>query len=100
MIETIWLFEAIEDLKSIGVVIAKENKRAAYETLTRLKTAVDGLSRHPHMGRQGRVKNTRELSVSGVPYIIVYQITDTNIRILAILHTARKWPDTFDNKEQ
>ena len=100
MIEVKWLHEAAEDLKSIGVVIARDNKKAAYETLVRIKTAADNLSMHPHMGRIGRVKGTRELSISGLPYIIAYQITNADIRILAVLHTARKWPSSFEKNTE
>ena len=98
MLEAIWLYEAAKDLKAIGVHIARDNKRAAFETLTRIKTAADSLALHPHMGRPGRIENTRELSISGIPYIIAYQVKPESIRILAVLHTARKWPVKLDEE--
>ena len=91
----VWLNEALEDLKSIGDYIALENTNAAYNVLIRIKAAVDNLLRHPEIGRPGRVFGTREMVMNDLPYILVYQITDKDIRILAVMHTARKWPQNF-----
>ena len=91
----VWLNEALEDLKSIGDFIAQENANAAYNVLIRIKAAVDNLLRHPEIGRPGRVFGTREMIMNDLPYILVYQITDKDIRILAVMHTARKWPQNF-----
>lgn len=91
----VWLNEALEDLKSIGDYIAQENANAAYNVLIRIKTAADNLSRHPEIGRRGRILGTREIVMNDLPYILVYQITGKDIRILAVMHTARKWPQNF-----
>ena len=91
----VWLNEALEDLKSIGDYIAQENTNAAYNILNSIKATADNLSRHPEMGRPGRVFGTREMVMNDLPYILVYQITDKDIRILAVMHTARKWPQNF-----
>jgi toxin ParE1/3/4 len=47
------------------------------------------------MGPVGRVRNTRELVFSNLPYIVVYRLSDA-VDILAVVHTARKWPKAFD----
>lgn len=95
MSTVIWLDEALEDLKVIGAYIAQDDVKAAYNILIRIKATADNLSHHPEIGRIGRVTGTREIIVSDLPYILPYQITDKNIRILAVMHTSRKWPDTF-----
>jgi len=95
MSAVIWLNEALEDLQSIGDYIAQENIDSAHRVLTRIKAAADNLSRHPEIGRPGRVSGTREIVINSLPYILVYQITSKDIRILAIMHTARKWPKNF-----
>jgi toxin ParE1/3/4 len=46
------------------------------------------------IGRQGRVGGTRELVVQGTPYIVVYRVHD-DVEILAVVHGARKWPESF-----
>ena len=92
----IWLDEALEDLKIIGAFIRKDSTtKAAYEVLSRIKAAADSLSYYPEIGRPGRIPGTRELVVNELPYILPYQVTGKNIRILAVMHTSRKWPDTF-----
>ncbi len=44
--------------------------------------------------RQGRLRNTRELVIDGIPFIIVYrEHASTNcIEILRVLHDAQQWP--------
>ena len=45
------------------------------------------------LGRVGRVAETRELSMSGLPYLVVYTIRDEHdIDILTVLHTRRAYP--------
>ncbi|CCO50194.1 Addiction module toxin, RelE/StbE family (fragment) [Vibrio nigripulchritudo SOn1] len=53
------------------------------------------LSEFPQMGKKGRIKGTREL-VAWSNYIIVYQDTNSTLRVLRILHAAQQWP--LDNK--
>lgn len=96
MSTVVWLDEALEDLKSIGEYIAQENANAAYNVLIKIKATADNLSRHPEIGRLGRVFGTREIVISDLPYILAYQISDIDIRILAIMHTSRKWPEHFN----
>ncbi|MER2513083.1 MAG: type II toxin-antitoxin system RelE/ParE family toxin [Nitrosomonas ureae] len=97
MIAVVWLDEALEDLKSIGDYVAQENTDAAYNVLIRIKATADNLSHHPEIGRPGRVFGTREIVMGDLPYILAYQITDTDIRILAVMHTSRKWPENFNH---
>jgi len=93
----VWLDEALEDLKSIGEYIAQENANAAYNVLIKIKATADNLSHHSEIGRSGRVLGTREIVISDLPYILAYQITDKDIRILAVMHTSRKWPENFNH---
>jgi toxin ParE1/3/4 len=39
------------------------------------------------------------LVVPGLPYIIPYYIRRQEVRILAVMHTSRKWPDEFLNQQ-
>jgi toxin ParE1/3/4 len=95
MMNVVWLEEAAKDLKTIGDYLAEENKEAAYRVLTQIQAAADSLARHPEMGRPGRVEKTRELVISGLPYILPYTLKKNEVCILAVLHTARKWPGDF-----
>jgi plasmid stabilization system protein ParE len=47
------------------------------------------------MGRPGRVPGTRELVVAGTPYVVAYRVAASQIDVLAVIHAARRWPQTF-----
>ena len=90
-----WRPLAEEDLAEIVRYIAAESPRAAYEIHDRIREAVTLLVAHAHLGRAGRVKGTRELVISGTPFVAAYQVTKSAVFILRVLHGARKWPDKF-----
>jgi len=93
--EVVWLDEALQDLKEIGRYIAEDNPASAYRVLTKIEASTHSLQHHPQLGRPGRVSKTRELVVPGLPYIIPYYVNRQEVRILAVMHTSRKWPDEF-----
>lgn len=84
---------AEEDLESIAAFIREENPAAATKTVLRVLDAVDGLREYPNLGRPGRVVGTRELAVSGTPFIAVYEVRENVLWVLRVLHAARKWPE-------
>ena len=88
----VWSKVAIEDLVHLRSYIAKHNPTAAGETAQAILDAVDRLRRFPASGRPGRLPHTRELVVSGTPFIIPYTARSDRIEIIAVLHGARKWP--------
>jgi toxin ParE1/3/4 len=90
--EIIWRASALNDLQAVREFIAEDNPQAAARVLAAIRNAVDQLARHPDLGRAGRVEGTRELIISDTPYIVAYRTTENEVRILAIVHTARQWP--------
>ena len=88
-----WTATALRDLNALHDYIAGDNPAAAAETVERLLSGIDALERHPEMGRKGRVAGTRELVAS--PYVIVYRQRRNLIELVAIIHGARKWPNSF-----
>jgi len=46
----------------------------------------------PESGRPGRVAKTRELVLTGTPFVLPYRIVGDTIRILRVFHSARRWP--------
>ena len=59
----------------------------------RIESAVEALlSDHPNAGKRGRVSGTREFVIPNTTYLVVYQVTETSIRILRVLHTSMMWP--------
>jgi toxin ParE1/3/4 len=82
-------------LEDIYERIAADNPAAASRMLQRIRTAVERLSAAPAIGRPGRVAGTRELVISGTPYIVPYRIKDDAAQIITVLHSAQRWPDRF-----
>ncbi len=83
---------AARDLESIEAYIRQDNPPAAIRTVIRLLDAIEGLAEFPNIGRPGRVAGTREMVISNTPYIAVYRVRSNIVRILRLLHTARRWP--------
>jgi len=94
-VEIIWRRIALNDLERIRRYIGRENPAVAARIATTIRSAVEGLSTHPHLGRSGRVEGTRELVVAGTPYIVVYRVLDDRLRVLSVMHGARRWPERF-----
>ncbi|WP_428378126.1 type II toxin-antitoxin system RelE/ParE family toxin [Lichenicoccus sp.] len=51
------------------------------------------MEQHPQIGRAGRIVGTRELVVSGTPYILVYFVADEAVQVLRVLHSSQQWPE-------
>jgi toxin ParE1/3/4 len=88
-----WLDDAVHDLQSLHRYIAQENPSAANRIAKRILSAINLLPDQPGIGRQGRALNTRELIVSGTPYIIPYRVRNNAIEILRVFHGAMQWPE-------
>jgi toxin ParE1/3/4 len=81
-----------DDLREIGLWIAKENPEAADRFFDAAEKAFELLRRHPRIGRR------RTFSVAGVRswvipqfqnYIVFYLPTNTEVQILAVVHGVR-----------
>lgn len=84
---------ARRDLLDIRDWIASDNERAADRTLSCIRQTAMLLGQFPDMGRKGQVENTREFSVTGLPYIIVYALaSEGDLDILTVVHERRRYP--------
>jgi toxin ParE1/3/4 len=90
-----WSDEARDNLKAARRYIARDSPAAAKEVAARIKAAVKHLAAYPEVGRPGRIMGTRELVVRGTPYIVAYRFREGVVEILAVLHSAREWPETL-----
>lgn len=86
-----WSLPAIGDLQSACEFIAEDNPQAADKTASRIQEAVEYLIEQPNIGRPGRLEGSRELVVSGTPFIVVYWVREGVVQIIRVLHHARKW---------
>lgn len=89
-----WLPEAEGNRASQLAYIAERNPRAAVDMGDAILAAVARLADYPGSGRPGRVQGTRELVVTGTPYVVVYRVEPSAVTILRVLHGARRWPPT------
>lgn len=87
-----WTRPAVQQLAAIGSYIAERNPKVAERVEARLREAVELLSRFPAASRPGRFAGTRELVVSGTPYVIPYRVESGSVDILAIFHAAQNRP--------
>ncbi len=80
---------AAADLEGIVDYIALDNPVAAESVYQEIVTVARRLPQFPALGRPGRHPETRELSVSGLPYLIIYEVSAEEVTILAVFHTSR-----------
>jgi toxin ParE1/3/4 len=88
-----WTQPAADDLLHIcdytaerfGAAQARRVADAIYATAASLQDM-------PNRGRKGRKPNTREMLISGLPYVIIYRVGQDTVEIIRILHTSQQWP--------
>jgi toxin ParE1/3/4 len=80
---------AARDLEGIVDYIALDNPVTAENVYRRIVRAMERLPEFSDLGRPGRHPDTRELSVSGLPYLIVYEVSTEAVTILAVFHSSR-----------
>ncbi len=90
-----WSALAIADRLAIFDFIEQENPAAAVRIDTKIELGIRQLLQFPESGRIGRVTGTRELVITGTPYIAAYAVLPDCIRVLRILHGAQVWPDAL-----
>jgi toxin ParE1/3/4 len=89
--QVVWTDPAWEDLEAAAEYIARDSEAYAAVFVEEMKTAATSLS---GMAERGQMvpeigdPAIRELLVR--PYRLVYQVGDRDVRILAIIHGARR----------
>ena len=91
---------AARDLDSIIDFIALDNATVAETVYRRIVEAAERLRRFPELGRPGRLAATRELSLSALPYLIVYEAGAEVVTILAVFHTSRDMARAMAERDQ
>ena len=92
----VWADTARADYLGILRYIAGENPAAAERVAARIDDAAANLG-ETATGRPGRVTGIYETVLSGLPYILAYEIVgqpegDELVAILHVIHGARNWP--------
>jgi len=87
-----WTARASENLSGILSYIAKDSEQSAATVAAHILECVEMLTTHPHIGRHGRRRGTRELVITGTQYIIPYRERGNVIELLAVVHGRERWP--------
>lgn len=90
-----WVPRAWQQYRDALAFVAADKPQAALEQEATITSAVARLGTFPKLGRAGRLRGTRELVVSGTPYIVVYRVSDRDpgqVQVIAFLHGAQQWP--------
>jgi len=87
----VWTRPARDDRSAIREYIAADNPGAALELDMLFSEQTKRLLDFPKLGRPGRVPGTREL-LAHRNYLLIYDISGDQIRLLRVLHAARQWP--------
>jgi len=90
-----WAKDATRQLAAAHEYVAADNPTAADRLLLRITQAAERLGSHPRVGREGRVRGTRELVIPATPYIVAYRIKGSTVQVLAVLHGKQRWPESF-----
>ena len=81
--------EAEQDIFAIATEIQLQSNAAnARHTLSEIKNQLHTLAKQPDIGRVGGCEGTREIVMSGMPYIAIYEQTDTSVVVVRVLRGA------------
>ncbi|HTC34666.1 MAG TPA: type II toxin-antitoxin system RelE/ParE family toxin [Bryobacteraceae bacterium] len=86
-----WTVPAADDLEGISRYLHKHYPRLAQPTMRTIYRRIGSLKTSPHRGRLGQRSGTRELTITPLPYVVVYSVRDETIEILHIYHGAQDW---------
>jgi toxin ParE1/3/4 len=94
----VWTDQANSDLREQIRYIAARDRDAAKRQRARVHEAVSNLRDTPRIGRPGSLEGTRELVISGTPYIVVYALMNDVIEIYHCYHArqARQGDEALD----
>jgi toxin ParE1/3/4 len=84
----VYLRGALRDLAAIHTYIARDNPEAANTVVKKIQYSTSRLVSLPYSGRLGP-RDTRLLSVPGLPYVVIHRVSGDTVKIVAIFHTAR-----------
>ncbi|HLJ64618.1 MAG TPA: type II toxin-antitoxin system RelE/ParE family toxin [Stellaceae bacterium] len=86
-----WTDPALGDLEGVRAYLDEQaGPRVAASVVRSIVEASVSLTKFPHRGGPGRVRDTREIILA--PYVIAYRLRGNLLEILRVLHGSRRWP--------
>ena len=81
--------EAENDIYCIASEIQEQNNSTAAKlVLTEIKNQLIALAENPELGRVGGCEGTREIVMSGMPYITIFERVDNSVVVVRVLSGA------------
>jgi toxin ParE1/3/4 len=86
-----WTLPAAADLEGIRNYLIKRHPHFAEPTVRTIYRRIRSLKTAPNRGRPGHQSGTRELTITPLPYVVVYSVKADTLEILHIYHGAQDW---------
>jgi toxin ParE1/3/4 len=87
-----WSPESAADFAGIVEYIRAQNSSAADRVAHTIYDSITSLESFPHRGRPGKVKDTRELVLAPLPFVVVYRVKPNIVEVARVLHGSQRWP--------
>ncbi|MEO8025172.1 MAG: type II toxin-antitoxin system RelE/ParE family toxin [Bryobacteraceae bacterium] len=87
-----WSRRARQHLLELRAYVELDKPDAAERLSSRIVECVELIRVQPSAGKPGRIQGTRELVISGTPYIVPYRVRARGIEVLGVFHGRQKWP--------
>jgi toxin ParE1/3/4 len=84
-----WTQAGLRSLRAVRNYIASDNPVAARAVADQIEESVERLATFPRSGRLGLEMGTRELVIPGLPFYVVYRITDAEVQLLKVFHSKQ-----------
>ncbi len=95
MIRIVWTQPAVEDLESIHAYIARDSESYADAIVSEVFEAVERLRRFPLSGRTvPELSDVQTREIIRGNYRVIYDSRRDLVRILSVLHSARRFPSS------
>ena len=80
---------AFADLSLVLDYIAGHSPQGATRVQARIQSVIQLLTSHPHIGVRTEDPAIRRLTTLPYPYLVFYEVTETEIIVHAVRHAAR-----------
>jgi toxin ParE1/3/4 len=84
---------AERQIRGIYAYIARDNPRAAAEVVVRIEEIANFIAANPGVGRATLSQGLRAFPVAPYPYVIYFRRIRDGVRIVRVLHSARRRPE-------
>ncbi|MGQ0483789.1 MAG: type II toxin-antitoxin system RelE/ParE family toxin [Hyphomicrobiales bacterium] len=91
----VWSLAARGDLKAIRSYLTNRNPAAAERLMAELLRAAQRLEMFPQLGRPGHRSDIRLMQVPGLPYLLPYRVSGSDIEIFAVFDERKERPEEW-----